>query len=120
MSVQINQYLICGVKLDYKEYESKWANEEDKGYDRLSPYMDSAFKGIQHKDNISCIFDGMNGDYIFMGKVLAKTQDHEFFEPEMEIEFLTKLEKDLLLKVIKTIVDTDQEECKYYLFSHYR
>ena len=36
MSVQVNQYLIYGVKLNYKDYESR--------YEEFEPFIDSAFK----------------------------------------------------------------------------
>ena len=112
---------MCGIRLDYDNYKSKWAGaDNEEGYGRLEPYMDSAFEGIKHKDGMCCIYDGMCGEYIFIGRVLAKTKDHEFFEGEMEVDFLTELEKELLLQVIKTIVETDQTECKYYLIGHYR
>ncbi len=49
MSVQVNQYLIYGVKLNYKDYESR--------YEEFEPFIDSAFKNDMNPKGLHCIFD---------------------------------------------------------------
>ena len=77
MGVELNTYVILGALIDYEEHEDR--------YDDFEPYIDSAFKGIEHKDGLCVIFDGMNGDYIFIGKVIAKTGLHVGFDEPIEV-----------------------------------
>src|SRR5690349_15582244 len=85
MSVQRNQYLMWGVKKPY-EFAKEWeaANKKDDPdfdgfYNHFEKFIDdSAFDSkITEVDGIFCLFDGMNGKYIVIGKVLAKSSDHE-------------------------------------------
>ena len=72
MSVQVNQYLIYGVKLNYKDYESR--------YEEFEPFMDSAFKNDMNPKGLHCIFDGMNGKYIYIGRCFKKSLDGEHID----------------------------------------
>jgi len=69
MSVQANTYVMRGALVPYSEMKGR--------YDELAPYMDSAFKGIHHKDGVCVLYDGMNGKYVAVGRVLAKTKNHQ-------------------------------------------
>lgn len=69
MSTQINTYAMVGAILPY----------DGELYDKLEPYMDDAFEGVQHHDGLCVLYDGMNGEYIAVGKVVAKSANHEGF-----------------------------------------
>jgi hypothetical protein len=74
MSVQCNTYVMIGAVFPYTAFKGK--------YEELEPYTDSAFKGIHHHNGICVLFDGMGGNYVAIGKVLAKTENFEgFYEP---------------------------------------
>ena len=103
MSVQTNQYLMYGILKDF-EWSKEWEKETGKDfYETFEDFMDdSAFnKKITHKDGIFCLFDGMNGKYIIIGRVLDKGSDDDpligssgipiSFEPlsELEDEFIS-------------------------------
>ncbi len=82
MSVQTNQYLMYGISLPFefsKEWESK--NEGKDFYETFEGFMnDSSFnKKINHKDGIFCLFDGMNGKFLIIGRVIEKGSDDEPF-----------------------------------------
>lgn len=67
MSVQVNTYVIYGTLLPYSACEDH--------YDALEPYMDDG-----GKDGVSVLYDGMNGQYVAVGHVLAKSEDDQGFE----------------------------------------
>jgi hypothetical protein len=69
MSVQSNTYVIVGVKLEYEHFS------EEQEEDLLEPYKDSAYSGIHHHNGLCVISDGMSGNYIIAGRVLAKSVD---------------------------------------------
>lgn len=79
MSTQTNQYLMWGILLPYKWHE-QWEKENKKPdgfYDTFEDFMDdSAFEiKVKHKDGIFCLFDGRDGRFIIIGRVLAKAKD---------------------------------------------
>jgi hypothetical protein len=72
MSTNQNTYVVLGTKLPYDLFKDK--------FDQLEPYMDDAFEGIHHHDRLCVLYDGMNGGYVIIGKILAKTKNHQGFE----------------------------------------
>lgn len=68
MSIQSNTYVLVGVKLDYDHFT-------EEQFDELDDYRDSAYDGACHHNGLSLIEDGMNGEYCFIGRVLAKSID---------------------------------------------
>lgn len=81
MSVQINQYLMYGINVPVKWIrEWKKGNEGKDWYDTFESFMDdSAYKKqVKHKDGIFCLYDGMNGDFLIIGKVIDKSVDGEY------------------------------------------
>lgn len=101
MSTQINQYLIWGIRLPYKWHE-EWerVNEKPDGfYEHFEEFMDdSAFDSkIVHKDGIFMIFDGCNGKFIFIGRVIAKSRDgYMIGDPPIDMGPLTEIEQELI------------------------
>jgi hypothetical protein len=74
MSIHFNTYVMIGAVFPYSAFAGK--------SDELDPWMDSYREGIKGKNGITVLYDGMGGGYVAIGKVLAKTQDHEgFYEP---------------------------------------
>ena len=69
MSVQSNQYLIYGARLDFKKY----ADDED--YERFGRYMDSAFDDTMNPNGLHCLYDGKSGQYIVIGRCLSKSPE---------------------------------------------
>lgn len=124
MSVQSNQYLIYGICKPgswRKEWEKETGNDF---YATFESFMDdSAFnKKINHKDGIFCLYDGMNGKYVIIGRVLAKGSDEEPFIAYGEpISFTepTELEKELISNSIERNFGI-KEELKHWLITHYR
>ena len=114
MSTQINTYVIFGVELPYKPFE---------GRDDFEPYTDSPFKGIEHHKGLCVLEDGMNGEYIIIGRVLAKTANNDHFNGVVNIGALmpsaderVEIERD----IANLIGDGDKRPAKVILVSHYR
>lgn len=112
MSVQVNTYIAFGAMMPFSTL-----NEDE--YDTYEPYMDSAFKGIHHHNGLCVIRDGMNGEYVFIGRVLAKSRVHEHFDQAMTPE-VTPTEMELIGNLIASQFDIAKPEVKLWIFSHYR
>lgn len=73
MSVQETTYIVLGVKLPFDYF-----SEEEREALYGGEYTDNVHqKAIGNKDGITVILDGMNGDYIVVGKVLVKARHHD-------------------------------------------
>jgi hypothetical protein len=67
MSVQQKQYLIIGIILPYSYFD----NMTEDVYEFLEEYMISNYdKTINHKNGLACLFDGMSGKYIILGRII--------------------------------------------------
>lgn len=113
MSVQVNTYVLCGVKLPFRECE------DDNAYEKLETYLDSAFEGIHHHNGLCVVDDGMNGNYTFIGRVLAKTKNYEHFYDPVSTD-ISELEKELISNLISAQFDIEKPDIKIWVFSHYR
>jgi len=111
MSVQCNTYVINGALLPYEEFKDR--------YDDLEPYMDSAFKGIHHHKGLCVIFDGMNGKYVAIGRVLAKTENHQGFDDPITVAQGSHHDEDVLRALVEALAGRDVE-IRTHVISHYR
>ncbi len=123
MSVQMNQYLVYGYMLPFKESEKglkeKYSAEEiDDIFDK---YHDSAFdKEILEVDGCSLISDGMSGEYNFFGKVFAKSKVYEAIETSAMPKVTPKIKKNVEEQLIKVFGDNFGVKPKIMILSHYR
>lgn len=110
VSVQINQYLIYGVKLNYKEYQDR--------FEEFEPFMDSAFEDDMNPKGLHCIFDGMNGKYIYIGRCLKKSLDGEYMD-SFEIPEISDDIKDLTRILVESELGI-KEPMSLQFVTHYR
>ncbi len=117
MSTQLNTYVIRGVLFDWET-----ARGDPDSFEKLEPYMDSAFKGIHHHDGLCVICDGMNGKYVAIGKVLHKTRNYEGFdEPIPLISEQNEIEEQAMSEQIGELIGVSPPpEIGWYVISHYR
>lgn len=71
MGTSVTHYVLLGAKFNYKEIKNNpnfdnWCEADDLDD---NPYQNT------FKDGIVIIVDGMNGEYVFIGKVLAKATE---------------------------------------------
>ena len=110
MSVQVNQYLIYGVKLNYKDYESR--------YEEFEPFMDSAFKNDMNPKGLHCIFDGMNGKYIYIGRCFKKSLDGEHID-SFEVPEISEDMKEMTRLLVKSELNIEEPMALHFV-THYR
>lgn len=122
MSVQVNTYVIVGFKFDYDEFKELFDNEEelDKFHDE---FRDSAFEGIKNKNGLTLISDSMSGEYAILGRVIAKTANHEHFQKPIELSDLSKIKEmtaSLISLALRGKVEASNDDLEAYVVSHYR
>ncbi|HHK4951245.1 TPA: hypothetical protein ACQT04_006172 [Pseudomonas aeruginosa] len=121
MSVQSNTYVLVGVKLNYQEFKDRYLGDDEEGYYQyVDPYSDSSYKGIQHHDGLCVIFDGMSGEYVFIGRVLAKSIDEhgegiQITECTVTAGLRAEV-SDLLVKHFELA----EPDVRIWAFTHYR
>lgn len=72
MGVRRTDYVVLGSKFDYKEFK-RLINGDLDG-DGIEEYEDNPYsEKIGGKKGITFISDGMNGEYVVIGKVLIKS-----------------------------------------------
>lgn len=117
MSSQCNTYVIIGAKFPYDTFS------DDAIRERMEPYYDSAFKGIHHHDGLCVLRDGMNGEYVIIGKVLAKTENHLNFEQIIEIPHDPQAAYEIKTDIVQAFGDaigSDDFKVGPIVVSHYR
>lgn len=121
MSVQINQYLMYGISVPYPKDEDFYDNHEQ------FHGMNSAFNSDipAGPDGIFCLMDGMNGNYMVIGKVLAKSDNYERIADDkpLRIDTLTEVQKLEVVSAIQKHFDNNMQSpviADYYFITHYR
>lgn len=123
MSTQVNQFLMWGIRKPYS-WHKQWEKETGKDFSETfeSFQDDSAFEStVNHKDGIFCLFDGRDGRYIIIGRVLAKTRDGSLLgenEPIM-LHPPTKLEKEFIRNAVVKNFGIDGD-FRLWFITHYR
>lgn len=125
MSTQINQYLMWGVSVPF-EWAREWgktSDGEDGFYDQFEDYMTDRASDSQivHKDGIFCLHPCMDKSPIIIGRVLAKSSDHEYIAEDgpMRMPILTELEQELIRESVKRVFGIEGE-FTHWLVTHYR
>ena len=110
MGVYRSDYVVIGLKLDYDEEKKRLGS---KGFEALYyGVTDSPYPGLV------AIVDGMGGEYVVVGKILATAEDRDGFdflslEFGEELNALRATAKDLLAKAGYDV------EPKLFVFSHF-
>lgn len=116
MSVQLNTYVMYGVLLPFKR------NLTDDQNDILEKYQDSAFKPeFNPKDGLTVLDDGMNGRYIAIGHVVAKSANYEGLNAPVILSSTPDYDSEALHSII-TVLGFDPVQCNagWLVISHYR
>lgn len=122
MSVQVNHYVMIGHKFEYDEFydiASKFYNQDhDDVCEYLEEnYSDSAFEGIHHHNDICILSDGYNGEYVYVGYVLQKSDDQGSLEDYVNPK---KRSAKYVSKKIHELLGLENVKCEYLVFTHYR
>lgn len=112
MSVQSNQYLIYGARLVFDRYG-------DGDYERFKKYCDSPFETNDLNPNgLHCLFDGMNGEYVIIGRCLKKSAEGESIDYAL-IEPVSHDLAEMTRLLIKAELGI-QAPMQLHLITHYR
>ena len=115
MSTQVNTYVMIGALFPYDVFKG------DDAYERLEPYKDNAFEGIQHHDGLCVLYDGMTGEYVAIGRVLEKTENHQPFEHPIRIAPSTDAERQSLHDDIRRLIQIEGDfTVQHLVISRYR
>lgn len=121
MSVQANTYVIIGAQFSYEAFKDS--------YDDIEDLEDSPFKpDFNPKHGITCLFDGMNGKYVILGKVIAKTRDHEGFDDIIDLSQVVlgmkQADMDEIAAAILAVAPegavTEETPVRLMVLTHYR
>jgi hypothetical protein len=114
MSTRVNTYVMVGALFPYDALKG--------AYDRLEPYMDSPFTmNIEHREGLCVLYDGMNGEYVAIGRVLEKTGNHDFFEYPIRIAPLGDTERQSLHDDIRRLIQLEGDfSVQHLVISHFR
>ena len=114
MSVQANQYLIYGAKLDYEIF-----GRPEGAHERFEKYLDSAFKTDDLNPNgLHCLFDGMNGRYVVIGRCIKKSGNGETLG-DIVIGRVNNELAEMTRLLVKSELGID-EPMALHLITHYR
>jgi hypothetical protein len=84
----MNTYVLFGRRFDYDMVNTVLG--EDKVHDLLDPYRDDPRKPeFNPMNGVTVLYDGMNGEYVYVGCVIAKSPEGQGFEDPVEIPVVT-------------------------------
>lgn len=105
MSTKQNQYFMYGILMSY-DWSKAWEKKTGKNFhETFDEFMndDSYSELVRHKDGIFCLFDGRDGEYIIIGRVLNKTSCDEPFlgdEAPLKIPDLNEYERTIIEQTV--------------------
>ena len=127
MSVQCNQYIGYGYMMEYDDVHDFFQKHGGADYweDQIcDTYHDSAFDDkIKEVYGCSMIIDGMDGKYVFFGKLYAKSKNHSALD---SMEIPTPTERDRIItehefrRVFEGFEPCEWLEPKLHYIAHYR
>ena len=119
MSVNATHYVVFGVVITDEIQVNDFFKIEESHLDFMEDYHDNPYdpKIIPNKSGINVIADGMNGEYVVVGKILAKSNTGlELIELNPEILDI----KDNYLELDETLGTNFRNlNFKYIVFTHW-
>ena len=109
MEERLNQYFMYGISIPYKQYK-----EWEVGTGRKFP--------VGNYGDIFCLFDGRDGKYLIIGRVLEKTNESNPYLGEKEpfiVPELDEVEKVIIRNSVKQQFDLEGE-FHYFFVTNYR
>lgn len=114
MGVSNVHYIILGIRLEFQ-------NLGHIEPEFLEKFEDNCYvKDVTEKDNITLISDGMNGEYHFIGKVLAKSTSSVGFDEAVSFD----CDQNEREKVFQSIQDNfgitlNPTDIQLWVFTHW-
>jgi len=89
-------------------------------YVKYEAYCDSPFKGIQMRNGLGVLYDGMNGKYIMIGMVLQKSEEGVPIDGPLEIPAYEDGLRLIIAENITKQFEIKSPQVKTWLVTHYR
>lgn len=117
MGVNVNHYIMYGVRLKFSDFPGDFLDNIPDEYD------DNQYSPFVSNNDIHVVADGMNGDYVFLGKIIHRTNCDDGFASPILVT-LTNEEKIRIRMRIRDDLGqyfVTQEPAKFglWIFSHY-
>lgn len=96
MSSYYRNYLVYGIKYDYKEFKELVCDDDGDLYDLIEHLLVNNMKEVPNNSPLSVIYDGMCGEYVIVGVVLSYSNKNCIFESVTEIREPDSNVKNLL------------------------
>lgn len=111
MSTNYNQYIILGIKVPFDSFT----------YEQLEDYGDNGYKEeTGQNEGITAIFDGMNGKYIIIGKVLYKSEINEPLEGIIDLNVQDDFEEARIAVKLNLLFKINySNDVKLWLVTHW-
>ena len=124
MSVQQNSYIVVGAKFPFPQFGEDY-DAEEAWHDKCEPYLDSPFKSaIVEHNGLSVFKDGMNGNWVIIGKCLAKTGNYDGFGDVVHLDGAVQEaidgEWDGIASLITDKFGYVDPDISLMVFTHYR
>jgi hypothetical protein len=116
MSTTWNQFVIYGVKIPYKN------NLPGYVYKSWEPYMRAAEKrkGFRHHKGLAVLYDGRDGRFTIIGRILARSNDSEQIDGPIGLKIPDAKVADLVKGAIEHQFNIKDPEPKLWLVTMYR
>lgn len=116
MSTYINQYFIYGISVPYnwhKEWENNTGNDFHETFEE---FMED------NHENVHCLFDGRDGRYLIIGKILEKTDKRQRLlgdDEPLVVPEISRRDKEKIKKNVKKYFGLTGEY-NFYFVTHYK
>jgi hypothetical protein len=91
------------------------------GSDKHAIAKVGALEGIRHHEGRCVLYDGMDGQYVAIGRVIEKTGNHDHFEHPIRIAPLGDAERQSLHDDIRRLIQLEGDfSVQHLVISHYR
>ena len=117
MGTRVNQYFMYGILVPYNWYR-KW--EQGTGRSFHAVFADFMNDDVD-TDDISCLFDGRDGRFIIIGKVLERSADDEYLGSDQPIRVpeFDEIDKIGIRESVKKNFDLEGQ-FHFYFVTQYR
>lgn len=115
MSVQWRTFYIHGSRYEYEDFKKLYK------YKEIEDYLISNWdEDIKEKNSLSIIYDGMDGEYVFVGKIIHRSDMYRGFQEVIEVKQPDQLEEaNIMIDIENNFQKLPSNDIKAYLFTHY-
>lgn len=115
-------YIGCGISLSQQQVDDFFKQDSDIVEKIYDDYDDNPYKEevAKTKSGFTIVVDGMNGKYIFFGKIVQKALDHDGLDFTV-FEKLSKKQKEEIIEEASKVFNFEikASDVKHIVFTHW-